>query len=147
MQDKRSEFLDETKRANRATFDAVQKLAETHFKLLQNLADVQREQFDRALEAAREQLQLVCQAKDPREFASAQANLLQNYGQRYVQSVNEALTLMSGAWQEYQDQFKKSMSTAADTIGKTAETATRGAQGAAGGAAQSTKTTASKKPN
>jgi hypothetical protein len=128
MQEKGSEFLGEAQQANQATFEAIQGLAETHFKLLQKLADFQRQQFNRALEAARDQLRLVTQAKDPRAWADAQANLVQSYGQRYIERANEAAGLMSTAWQEYQDQFQKAMSAVAGTVRDSADTARRGTQ-------------------
>ena len=109
MQDKSSEVLGEAQTTNRYMYQAVQGLAETQFKILQRLADVQREQFSRALEAARDQLRLVSQVRDPREFASAQAHLVQGYGQQYVDSVNEAVGVISSAWEDYGNQLEKSI--------------------------------------
>jgi hypothetical protein len=68
---------------------------------------VQREQFSRALEAAHDQLRLVSQVRDPREFASAQAHLVQGYGQQYVDSVNEAVDVISSAWEDYGNQARE----------------------------------------
>jgi hypothetical protein len=48
----------------------VQRLAGAHYKVSQQLAEVQREQFNPTLEAARNQLQLIGQKRDPEEFAS-----------------------------------------------------------------------------
>lgn len=146
MQDKSSESLSEGQAAQRYTYEAIQRLAETQFKILQRLADVQREQFSQALEAARDQLRLVSQVRDPREFASAQAHLVQGYGQQYMDRVNEAVSVISTAWEEYGDQLGKSMNTAANAARSAMDTTTRGAEEAADNAtAKSTRKGASSK--
>ncbi|MGH8503401.1 MAG: phasin family protein [Gammaproteobacteria bacterium] len=146
MRDKGSEFVKEAQEANRSALESIQGLAETQFKILQRLADVQREQFQQAVAAAREQLRLISQVKDPREYASAQAKLVQNYGQEYLKSMNDAVGIMSSAWEAYVKQMEKSVKSAADTFRKAADTTTRGAQKPAGRASQrATKGSASKK--
>jgi len=146
MPDKGSEFVNEAQAANRSALESIQGLAETQFKILQRLADVQREQFHQAVAAAREQLRLISQVKDPREYASAQAQLVQNYSQEYLKSMNDAVGIMSSAWEEYAKQMEKSAKSAADTVRKAVDTTIRGAGEAADRASQSaTKGSASKK--
>jgi predicted nucleic acid-binding protein len=138
MRDKGSEFLNEAEDANRSMYATIQALAETQFKILQRLADVQREQFRQALEAARDQLRLISQVRDPQEFASAQAELVKGYGQQYMDSINEAVNIMSGAWKQYGEQLEKGLTSGADVFRRMADTATRGAEEATSRAAKTT---------
>ena len=49
MQDQTSDIVGEAQALSHAGFQAIQGLAEMQFKLLQQLGDMQREQFNRAL--------------------------------------------------------------------------------------------------
>jgi hypothetical protein len=42
---------------------------------------------------------------DPRELASAQAELAKRHGQRYVESVKQTIDVVADAWQEYGDRL------------------------------------------
>jgi len=122
----------EAQDAHRAMSGAIQGLAETQLSMLQRLADVQCRQFNQAVEAAREQLRLISQAKDPQAFTSAQANLVETYGQQYLNSVNEATGIISRAWEDYRSQLEKSMGTAADLAQRAAGITTAGIEEASG---------------
>jgi predicted nucleic acid-binding protein len=145
MRDKGSDILNEAEDANRNMYATIQALAETQFKILQRLADVQREQFRQALEAARDQLRLISQVRDPQDFATAQAELVKSYGQQYLDSVNEAMNIMSGAWQQYGEQLEKGLASGADVFRRMTDTATRGAEEASSRAAKTTEKAASSK--
>ncbi len=148
MQDQTSDIVGEAQALSHAGFQAIQGLAEMQFKLLQRLGDMQREQFNRALMAAQDQLRLVSQAKDPSEWATAEATLAHTYGQQYIGSINEAATMMSKAWEEYAGQLQQNVGTATATMQKAVGTATRATQEAMDRATQSAtsnKPTTSKK--
>jgi hypothetical protein len=148
MQDKTSDFVGEAQELSRSWVQAIQGLAEMQFKLLQQLGDMQREQFNRALTAAQDQLKIISQTRDPREFATAQTNLVQNYGQQYVRGIYEAATMMSRTWEDYTAQLQQGVSTAAATMQKATDTATRATQEAMDRSTQSatsTKRSTSKK--
>jgi hypothetical protein len=145
MADESSQFAGESQEAGRPLYEAMQGLAETQFKILQQLANIQRDQFNQALEAARDQLQLISQMRDPRGFAAAQADLLKGYSEKYLDSVNEAVDIVTQAWEEYGKQVEKSMKTATDAVQRAAQTATRGSQEAMSSATESTKKASPKK--
>ncbi len=105
-------------------------LAGTQFKIMQQLAGVQREQFKQAVETARNQMQLIGQKREPNELASAQAEMVREYGQQYVDSVNKAVGIVSQALEEYGEQLQKGKNAATDDQ-QAADTATRGSKEAA----------------
>ena len=67
-----------------------------------------------ASEAANEQLQLLTKARDPRAFASAQADLVKRHGQLYVDQLKKSVDIIAGAWEEYGDQVEKSAGAVTD---------------------------------
>jgi hypothetical protein len=139
MASKSSRVAGEAQEVSRSVYEAVQALAETQINVLQQLANIQRDQFTQALETARDQLRLVSQMRDPRAFASAQADLLKDYGQKYLTSVDEAVRIITTAWEEYGDQLGKSMKTATDAFQRAAETAAQGTEEAVRSATASTR--------
>ncbi len=140
-----SQVMGDAQEAGRSMYEAIQGLAETQFKILQQLANVQREQFNQALEAARDQMRLISQMRDPREFASAQADLVKGYGQKYLDSVNEAVSIVSDAWEQYGDQVGKNMQTATDALQRAGQDTMRQTEQAAGSATSGTKRATSTK--
>jgi hypothetical protein len=145
VQDNILQFVNQTQEVNRCVYDAIEAGARTHFKTMQRLADVQRDVFNQAFGAAGDQLQLVSQFRDPREFASAQANLIKGYGQMYVDCVNEAVDIVSEAWDEYGDQLEQSIHTARDKAQQATHAATQAIKEATNTATESTKRAASSK--
>jgi predicted nucleic acid-binding protein len=131
MSDNGSQFVKQAQEANRSMAEAMRGLANTQFKVMQQLAGVQREQFNKAVEAARNQMQLIGQKREPHELASTQADLVRQYGQKYVDSVNKAVIIVSEALEEYGEQLKKGKSAATDEVQQAADTATRGSKKAA----------------
>jgi phasin family protein len=82
--------------------------------VFQRLGEVQRKAFSQAVEATNAQFQLLSRTRDPREFASAQADLVKKYGQRYVDCANQAIDITVQAWQEYGDRLEKTVNTVTD---------------------------------
>jgi len=102
-----SQFVKQAQETNRSMSEAMRGLAGTQFKVMQQLAGVQREQFQQAVEAARNQMQLIGQKREPQEFASTQADLVRQYGQKYADSVTKAVSIVSQALEEYGEQLQK----------------------------------------
>src|SRR5680860_74720 len=123
-----SQFVKQAQETNRSMSEAMRGLAGTQFKVMQQLAGVQREQFQQAVEAARNQMQLIGQKREPQEFASTQADLVRQYGQKYADSVTKAVGIVSQALEEYGEQLKKSKNAATDEVQQAADTTTRGSK-------------------
>jgi hypothetical protein len=94
-------------KASRTIFDALQGMAETTINIWRQMGDVQRKSFSAAVDASQTQLQLIGKVSALREFASAQADLLKEYGEKYVASINETVEVMSQAWQEYGNRLEE----------------------------------------
>lgn len=103
-----TQFANEAQDMVRSIYGTMQGLAETQFNTFQKLAGVKANQLNQAFEVANDQLQLVGRVKDPREFASAQADLVKSHGQRYVDSLNEGVDIMVEAWRAYGDRLEQS---------------------------------------
>ncbi len=93
--------------ASRTTFDALQGMAEATINVWRQMGDMQRKSYSAAVEASQAQLQLVGKVSAPRKFASAQADLVKQYGKKYVASINETVEVMSQAWQGYSDRIEE----------------------------------------
>jgi hypothetical protein len=139
MSTESSQSFNQSLGANQSTYEAIQKLTEIQFKTLQQLADVRGKQINQAMEAMRDQMQLISKMSDPSQFASSQAELAKRSGQQYVESVNEAIRIVSAAWEQYGAELEKSMNTAMDQVRQAADSAMRQVQKNADAAADSTK--------
>ncbi len=106
MADNAAQFANNTQDVARSILDTVRGVTEIQFKIFQELGGVQQNIFRGAVQAGSEQLQLVSRVRDPREFASAQADLLKKHGQRYADSVKQAVDVVAEAWQEHADRLK-----------------------------------------
>ena len=106
MADNAAQFANNTQDVARSILDTIQGVTEIQFKIFQRLGGIQQDIFKGAVEAGSEQLQLASRVRDPREFASAQADLLKKHGQRYVDSVKQAVDVVAEAWQEHADRLK-----------------------------------------
>ncbi|MBA2409076.1 MAG: phasin family protein [Gammaproteobacteria bacterium] len=120
MADNTAQFANQAQDVNRSISDAIQGLTGTQFNIMQRLGDVQRNMFSQAVEAANEQMQVLARIREPREFATAQADLVKSYGQKYVESVNEAVDIVVEGWQEYGDKLEKSVNSVTDKTQKSA---------------------------
>ncbi len=98
---------DQAQDLTRNMYEAVQGMAQMQLGVLQRLGEVQRDQFRQAAEAANKQMQMIGKINDPSEFARAQADLVKDSGQKYVDSMNQMVELMTQAWQEYADRLEK----------------------------------------
>src|SRR5918992_4514475 len=101
MADDTTQFANKAQEATRSMVDAMQGIASVQTQMLKRLGEVQQGVLRQAAEAANEQLQLIGRVRDPREFASAQADLVKRYGQRYVDSVKRSVDIVAEAWEEY----------------------------------------------
>jgi phasin family protein len=114
MADNTTQLVNQTQDATRSVQQAIQDLTGVQMNVFQRLGEVQRKAFSQAVEATNAQCQLLSRARDPREFASAQADLVKEYGQRYVDCANQAIDITVQAWQEYGDRLEKTANTVTD---------------------------------
>lgn len=114
MTDNDVQFASRAQQAGRSIYETMHGLAETQVAILQRLGGIQQGAFNQAVEATNDQLQLISRVKDPREYAAAQAELVKNHGQRYADSVKEAVEVVADAWQEYSDRLERGANAVAD---------------------------------
>jgi len=93
--------------ASRTTFDALQGMAENTINIWRQMGDVQRKSYSAAVEASQAQLELMGKTNAPRKYASAQADLVKDYGEKYVANINETVEVMSQAWQGYAERIEE----------------------------------------
>jgi hypothetical protein len=123
MADNTIQFVNEAQDIARSVYGTVQGIAETQLNIVQRLAGVQQELLNQAYEAANEQLQLISRVKAPREYAAAQADLVNSHGQRYVNSINKAVEIVAEAWQEYSDRLEHTINMTTSKVRSTAKKA------------------------
>jgi phasin family protein len=109
-----NKFANQAQDAARSAFSAFQGIAEAQSNILKRLSEVQHGMIRQLNETATEQMKLMSQVRDPKEFAKAQAELVKTQGQRYVDSVKQAVDITAEAWQQYADRFEQGVSAAAD---------------------------------
>ena len=114
MTDNTTQLVSQAQDATRSVQQTIQDLTGVQMKVFQRLGEVQWKAFSQAVEATNAQFQLLSRTRDPREFASAQADLVKKYGQRYVDCANQAIDITVQAWQEYGDRLEKTVNTATD---------------------------------
>jgi phasin family protein len=114
MADKTSQFTNTAQEATRSMVEAMQGIAGMQSSILQRLVEVQQNIVKQASEAANEQLQLISRVRDPREFATAQADLVKRHGQLYVEQLKKTVDVIAGVWEEYGDRLAKSANTVTD---------------------------------
>jgi hypothetical protein len=114
MADDPTQFANQAQEATRTMVEAMQALAGMQSNILQRLSEVQQGLLKQGAEAANEQLQLLSRVREPREFASAQAELVKRHGQLYVEQVKKTTDVIAEAWQEYGQRLEKSANTVTD---------------------------------
>ena len=114
MTDNTTQLVNQAQDATRSTHQTLQDLMGVQMNVFQRLGEVQQKVFSQAVEATNAQFQLLRRTCDPREFASAQADLVKEYGQRYVDCANQAIDITVQAWQEYGDRLEKTVNTVTD---------------------------------
>jgi phasin family protein len=114
MTDNTTQLVNQAQDATHSMHQTLQDLMGVQMNVFQRLGEVQRRVFSQAVEAANAQFQLLRRTRDPREFASAQADLVKEYGQRYVDCANQAIDITMQAWQEYGDRLEKTVNTVTD---------------------------------
>jgi phasin family protein len=107
-------FVSQAQNTTGSLHGTVHDLIVVQMNVFQRLSEVQQKAFNQAVEATKTQLQLLSLAPDPREFASAQADLVKEYGQRYADCTNQAIEVMLQAWEEYGDRLGKNVNTVTD---------------------------------
>lgn len=115
-----TEFANRAQDVTRSAFGAFKGIAEVQSSILQRLGGIQQDAIQQAYAAANDQVQLVSRIRDPREFASSQAELVKTYGQRYVDSVKQAIDVTAEAWQEYGDRVEQGTKSVANTAQRAA---------------------------
>jgi hypothetical protein len=111
MADDTARFASKAQEAAGSMLDAMQRLASVQTGMLQRLSEVQQGLLRQAAKAANEQLQLVGQVRDPREFASTQADLIKRHGQLYKDQLKEATQVFASAWEEFGTRLEQSATT------------------------------------
>jgi hypothetical protein len=106
MADNAAQFANNTQDVARSILDTIKGVTEIQFNIFQRLGSIQQDIFKGAVEAGREQLQLASRVRDPREFASVQADLVKKHGQRYADSLKQAVDVVAKAWQEHANCLK-----------------------------------------
>ena len=114
MADDPTQFANQAQEATRTMVEAMQALAGMQSNILQRLSEVQQGLLKQGSEAANEQLQLLSRVREPREFASGQAELVKRHGQLYVEQVKKTVDVIAEAWQEYGQRLEKSANTITD---------------------------------
>ena len=114
MADDPTQSTNKAQEATRTMVEAMQALAGMQSNILQQLSEIQQGLFKQGAEAANEQLQLLSRVREPREFASAQAELVKRHGQLYVEQVKKTTDVIAEAWQEYGQRLEKSADTVTD---------------------------------
>jgi phasin family protein len=114
MTDNTTQSVNQAQDATRSIHQTLQDLIGVQMNVFQRLGKVQQKAFSQAVEATNAQFQLLSRSSDPREFASAQADLVKEYGQRYVDCANQAIDITVQAWQEYGDRLEKTVNTVTD---------------------------------
>src|SRR5215203_3259721 len=114
MADDPTQFANQAQEATRTMVEAMQALAGMQSNILQRLSEVQQGLLKQGAEAANEQLQLLSRVREPREFASGQAELVKRHGQLYVEQVKKTTDVIAEAWQEYGQRLEKSADTVTD---------------------------------
>jgi phasin family protein len=114
MTDNTTQWVNQAQDATHSMHQTLQDLVGVQMNVFQRLGEVQRKAFSQAVEATNAQFQLLSRTSDPREFASAQADLVKKYGQRYVDCANQAIDITVQAWQEYGDRLEKTVNTVTD---------------------------------
>jgi len=114
MADDPTQFTHPAQEATRTLVEAMQGIAGMQANMLQRLSEVQQGLLKQGSEAANEQLQLLARVREPREFASAQAELVKRHGQLYVEQLQKTVDVVAEAWQEYGQRLAKSTHTVTD---------------------------------
>ena len=114
MADDPTQFANQAQEATRTMVEAMQGIAGMQANMLQRLSEVQQGLLKQGAEAANEQLQLLSRVREPRESASAQAELVKRHGQLYADQVKKTTDVIAEAWQEYGQRLEKSANTVTD---------------------------------
>jgi hypothetical protein len=111
MADKTVEFVTQAQEATRSIYESMQGMGEMQLDIWQRLGAVQQGALSQTFEAATDQLELIGKVKDPHEYASAEAELMKSYGQRYADSLKQVVDIMVDVWEQYGDRWEKATNT------------------------------------
>jgi hypothetical protein len=107
-------FPDQLTEVSRKVFAAIDGLAETQLNAARQLSTIQQELFSQISEAVKDELHLISRMPDPRDFASAQADLVKTYGQRYADCMKKSLDIVAEAWKEYGNHMETTIEATAE---------------------------------
>ncbi len=120
MADDTTQFANKAQAATRSMVDAMQGIASVQTQMLKRLGEVQQGLLKQAAEAANEQLQLISRVRDPREFASVQADLVKRHGQLYTEQLKKTVEVIAQGWEEYANRLESSAKSVTDKAQKAA---------------------------
>ncbi|MGH8501131.1 MAG: phasin family protein [Gammaproteobacteria bacterium] len=115
-----TQFTNQAQDITRSMYSAFQGIAEVQSNILQRVGGIQQSLIQQAYEAVNDQLQVISKVRDPREFASAQAKLVKTHGQRYVDTLKQAVEVSVEAWQEYGNRLESTTRDLTDKAERTA---------------------------
>ncbi len=107
MPDGNVQFINQAQQASRSVYETMQGIAATQLTIVQRLGGIQQSLINQAIEATNDQVQLISRTREPRQYTSAQAELVRSHGQRYIDTVKEVVSVAADAWQEYSDRIEK----------------------------------------
>jgi hypothetical protein len=114
MTDNATQVVNQAQDATRSMYQTLQDLMGVQMNVFQRLGEVQQKVFSQTVKAINAQFQLLSRTSDLREFAFVQADLVREYGQRYVNCANQAIDITVQGWQEYGDRLEKTVNTVTD---------------------------------
>lgn len=109
-----AQYTSQAQHIAQSLYGSMQSMVETQINVLQRLGGVQQSAFQQAIEAVNDQLQLLGRVRDPREYASAQADLVKEHGQRYVDSIKQAIDITAEGWRAHADRLEQAVNRASD---------------------------------
>jgi hypothetical protein len=123
MVDTTANFAHQAQNFVQSVFGNVQGMTEVNRDITQRLVTIQQGLISQSGEAAKDELELISRVRDPREFAAAQADLVERHGQRYVDSVKQSVKIVAEAWRAYAERAASGVNEAADKTRRAAKSA------------------------
>jgi hypothetical protein len=121
--DTTAHFAQQAQNFVQSIFGNVQGMTDVQRDIAQRLVTIQQGLISQSGDAAKDELELISRVRDPREFASAQAELVERHGQRYVDSVKQSVDIVANAWRAYSERLAKGVNEATDKADRAAKSA------------------------
>lgn len=113
MADNTQQFTKQAQDIAQSFYGNLQGMVEMQVSVAQQLSGVQQEILQQSTERTSDEMQLISRLRDPREYATAKAELIKRYGDRYVETINKSIDITVAGWKEYADRLESSADTAA----------------------------------